>query len=393
MKIKLNDNYKNLAQNYLFSEVASRVKTYTAAHPDKRIIRLGIGDVTLPLSSVVVEALRTAALEMGRAETFRGYAPEWGYDFTKDAVAKHYAPLGVMLSNDEIFISDGAKSDLGNLTDILGDNPIYIPDPVYPVYMDSNIMCGRHVALMPAAIENDFLPMPEALDCTSAVFYFCSPNNPTGAVYNRRQLQEWVDFANRTGSLIIFDSAYEAFIKGDYPHSIFEIDGARSCAIEICSLSKTAGFTGTRCGWTIIPSELESGGISLNKLWSRRQATKFNGVPYVVQRAAEAALSTEGMAACMQSIQYYMGNAEILANLLDEKGIFYTGGKCSPYIWLRCPGNMKSWEFFDYLLNQAQIVGTPGSGFGQCGEGYFRLTAFGSREATAEAADRMRKLL
>lgn len=393
MKIKLNDHYKNLAQNYLFSEVASRVKAYTAAHPDKRIIRLGIGDVTLPLSSVVVEALRTAALEMGRAETFRGYAPEWGYDFTKDAVAKHYAPLGVMLSNDEIFISDGAKSDLGNLTDILGDNPIYIPDPVYPVYMDSNIMCGRHVTLMPAVIENDFLPMPEALDCTSAVFYFCSPNNPTGAVYNRRQLQEWVDFANRTGSLIIFDSAYEAFIKGDYPHSIFEIDGARSCAIEICSLSKTAGFTGTRCGWTIIPSELESGGISLNKLWSRRQATKFNGVPYVVQRAAEAALSTEGMAACMKSIQYYMGNAEILANLLDEKGIFYTGGKCSPYIWLRCPGNMKSWEFFDYLLNQAQIVGTPGSGFGQCGEGYFRLTAFGSREVTAEAAERMRKLL
>ncbi len=393
MKIKLNDHYKNLAQNYLFSEVASRVKAYTAAHPDKRIIRLGIGDVTLPLSSVVVEALRAAALEMGRAETFRGYAPEWGYDFTKDAVVKHYAPLGVMLSNDEIFISDGAKSDLGNLTDILGDNPIYIPDPVYPVYMDSNIMCGRHVTLMPAVIENDFLPMSEALDCTSAVFYFCSPNNPTGAVYDRRQLQEWVDFANRTGSLIIFDSAYEAFIKGDYPHSIFEIDGARSCAIEICSLSKTAGFTGTRCGWTIIPSELESGGINLNKLWSRRQATKFNGVPYVVQRAAEAALSTEGMAACMQSIQYYMGNAEILANLLDEKGIFYTGGKCSPYIWLRCPGNMKSWEFFDYLLNQAQIVGTPGSGFGQCGEGYFRLTAFGSREATAEAAERMRKLL
>ena len=393
MKIKLNDHYKNLAQNYLFSEVASRVKAYTAAHPDKRIIRLGIGDVTLPLSSVVVEALRAAALEMGRAETFRGYAPEWGYDFTKDAVVKHYAPLGVMLSNDEIFISDGAKSDLGNLTDILGDNPIYIPDPVYPVYMDSNIMCGRHVTLMPAVIENDFLPMSEALDCTSAVFYFCSPNNPTGAVYDRRQLQEWVGFANRTGSLIIFDSAYEAFIKGDYPHSIFEIDGARSCAIEICSLSKTAGFTGTRCGWTIIPSELESGGINLNKLWSRRQATKFNGVPYVVQRAAEAALSTEGMAACMQSIQYYMGNAEILANLLDEKGIFYTGGKCSPYIWLRCPGNMKSWEFFDYLLNQAQIVGTPGSGFGQCGEGYFRLTAFGSREATAEAAERMRKLL
>ena len=391
MNIKLNDNYKNLTQNYLFSEIAGRVKAYAAANPDKRIIRLGIGDVTLPLSPIVVEAMHTAVSEMGRAETFRGYAPEWGYDFTKEAVARHYAPFGITLSKDEIFISDGAKSDLGNLTEILGNNPVYIPDPVYPVYIDSNVMSGRSVTLLPATQENGFLPMPPQ-NAEGAVFYLCSPNNPTGAVYDRKQLQQWVDFANRTGSLILFDSAYEAFIEGDYPHSVFEIDGARTCAIEICSLSKTAGFTGTRCGWTIIPSELESKSVRLNQMWSRRQATKFNGVPYIVQRAAEAALSAEGMAACMKSIEYYKGNAKILANLFDEKSIFYTGGKCSPYIWLRCPGNMKSWEFFDYLLNEAQIVGTPGEGFGQCGEGYFRLTAFGSREATAEAAERMRKL-
>lgn len=394
MKIKLNENYSNVKESYLFSDVNKRVKAFMQANPDADIIRLGIGDVTLPLASCVVEAMKKACDEMGVKETFRGYPPEYGYDFLKEAIAAYYkrsANVDIKLS--EIFVSDGAKSDVGNITDIFGDNEIIIPDPVYPVYMDSNVMNGRKITLIKGGRENGFLPMPDGISGEGLIIYICSPNNPTGAVYTREQLKVWVDFALKTGSLIIFDSAYEKFVTGDLPKSIFEIEGARECALEICSLSKTAGFTGTRCAWTIIPEELVSNGKSLNKMWARRQATKFNGLSYPVQRAAEKALSEEGMKECEKNIEYYKENARLIASLMQEKGIEFTGGVCSPYIWLKCPFGMKSWEFFDFLLEKANIVGTPGSGFGEAGEGYFRLTAFGDREKTKRAVERMRKIL
>ena len=393
MKIKINEHFGDIKESYLFSDIAQRVKAYSAAHPDQKIIRLGIGDVTLPLTKSVIAAMHNAVDEMASSATFRGYAPEYGYDFIRQAVADYYGRMGVSLDAEEIFVGDGAKSDIGNIVDILGNNDILIPDPVYPVYVDSNLMSGRKPTLLEANAENGFLPMPNGVEEKPWVIYLCSPNNPTGAVYNRQQLQEWVDFANKTGSLIIFDSAYESYIKGDYPHSAYEIDGARACVIEICSLSKTAGFTGTRCGWTVLPNELEANGTKLAKLWARRQATKFNGVPYVVQRGAEAAVSEQGHAEAMECVGYYMENARILSEFLKEKGIWFTGGENSPYLWLRCPNGMSSWEFFDYLLENVQIVGTPGEGFGKCGEGYFRLTSFGTRESTLEAVERLRKLL
>lgn len=393
LQIKVNENFFNVKKNYLFSEIAKRVNAYSAEHPDAKIVRLGIGDVTLPLSPVVVEAMKKAADEMGNAATFRGYAPEYGYDFLREAIANYYKKFPVDLSAEEIFVSDGAKSDVGNIVDILGDNEILIPDPVYPVYLDSNIMSGRKVSFLKGSQENGFLPLPDGVEEKPYIIYLCSPNNPTGAVYGREGLKKWIDFANKTGSLIIFDSAYEAFISGDYPHSIYEIEGAKSCAVEICSFSKTAGFTGTRCAWSVFPDELTVGENKLSFLWSRRQATKFNGVPYVVQRAAQAALSDEGQAQCREAIAYYMENAGIIGEVLKEKGIEFTGGENSPYLWLKCPNGMVSWEFFDFLLNNAQVVGTPGAGFGDAGEGYFRLTSFGSRESTLEAADRLRKLL
>ena len=308
MKIKLNDNYRNLSESYLFSEIARRVREYKEAEPEKgeRIVRLGIGDVTLPLAPAVVSAMEAAVREMGDASTFRGYPPEYGYDFLREAIASHYASFGVKIPPEDIFVSDGAKSDVGNIVDILGDNTVYIPDPVYPVYLDSNVMSGRRIEFIPGNEKNGFLPMPDGINCEGAVFYLCSPNNPTGAVYDREKLGVWVDFALRTGSLIIFDSAYEAFVTGDLPHSIYEIAGAEKCAVEICSFSKTAGFTGTRCAWCVVPSAAMSGGMSLNKMWRRRQATKFNGVSYPVQRAEEAALSTEGLGNCMENISYYM---------------------------------------------------------------------------------------
>lgn len=393
LNIKLNENYSSVKNNYLFSDIAKKVKAYSEAHPEAKIIRLGIGDVTLPLAPVVVNAMKNAADEMGNAETFRGYAPEYGYDFLREAVARYYDKFSVSLSADEIFISDGAKSDVGNIVDILGDNEILIPDPVYPVYLDSNLMSGRKVSFISGNQQNGFLPMPDGIPEKPYVIYICSPNNPTGAVYSRAQLKVWVDFALKTGSLIIFDSAYEAFISGDYPHSIYEIKEAQKCAVEICSFSKTAGFTGTRCAWSVFPNKLIVGDKKLSALWSRRQATKFNGVPYIVQRAAEAALSDEGQAQCRQSVEYYIVNARIIAELLTKKGISFTGGKNSPYLWLRCPGGMKSWDFFDFLLENAQVVGTPGAGFGDAGKGYFRLTSFGSRESTLEAVSRLDKLL
>ena len=387
--MKMNHNFSNIAQSYLFSTVAKKVADYTAAHPDKKVIRLGIGDVTLPLPRVAVTALKKAADEMGSAATFRGYAPEYGYDFLREKIADYYKRFSVSRNSEEIFVSDGAKSDVGNIVDILGDNEILIPDPVYPVYLDSNVMSGHKISLLKGTRENGFLPMPDNTDKKPYVIYLCSPNNPTGAVYNREQLKAWVDFANEAGSLIIFDSAYEAFISGDYPHSIYEIDGADSCAVEICSFSKTAGFTGTRCAWSVFPDKLTVGDTKLSALWSRRQATKFNGVPYVVQRAAEAVLTDEGIKECKALVEYYMENARIIAAALKNSEIEFVGGENSPYLWLKCPKNMGSWEFFDYLLESAQLVGTPGAGFGEAGEGYFRLTSFGSRENTLEAAKRI----
>ena len=394
MKIRINEHFGSIKESYLFSDIAKRVKAYTEAHPDQKIIRLGIGDVTLPLTPAVISAMHRATDEMANAATFRGYAPtESGYDFLRNGIADYYGRMGVRLKGSEIHVNDGAKSDIGNLVDILGDNEILIPDPVYPVYVDSNLMSGRKITYLEANEANGFLPMPQGVEEKPYVIYLCSPNNPTGAVYSSAQLTEWVNFALRTGSLILFDSAYESYIRGDFPHSVYAVEGAKACAVEICSLSKTAGFTGTRCGWTVMPDELEADGTKLAKLWVRRQATKFNGVPYVIQRAAEAAVSVQGHAEALECVNYYMENARILSDFQREKNIWFTGGENSPYLWLRCPNGMGSWEFFDHLLQNAQVVGTPGEGFGKCGEGYFRLTSFGTRESTVEAVERLKKLL
>ena len=394
MNIKINKNFLNVSENYLFSEINKRIKEYKEINPKADIIRLGIGDVTLPLGKSVIDALIKASNEMGNKDTFRGYPPEYGYDFVKEAVKKYYFLNNINLDLDSIFISDGAKSDLGNIVDIFGDNNIYIPNPVYPVYLDSNIMSGRYINFINGNKDNNFLLMPNNEIKANSIIYLCSPNNPTGATYSHEELKEWVLFALKTSSLIIYDSAYEAFINdNDKPHSIYEIEGAKECAIEICSFSKQAGFTGLRCGFTIIPLELESEGVKINKLWKRRQATKFNGVSYPVQRAAEAALSDEGIKECKDNINYYLENAKMLSDFFDEKGIYYTGGKSSPYIWFKCPNGMTSWEFFDYLLKNANVVGTPGAGFGSFGEGYFRITSFNTHEKTKEAIERLRKIL
>lgn len=387
--MKINENFLNLSENFLFSLIAKKVKQYKEANPTKEVISLGIGDVSLPLSKVVVDALVKASLEMGVKETFRGYPPEFGYDFVKDAIRKYYLKNSVDLSLDEIFVCDGAKSDLGNMVEILGDNRIIIPDPVYPVYVDSNMMAGRNIILLEGNKSNGFLPMPDGLSLEESVIYLCSPNNPTGAVYSKEQLKVWVDFAIKSKSLIIFDSAYEAFIRGNYPHSIFEIEGARKCAVEISSFSKIAGFTGLRCSYSIVPKDILDG--VFNKIWGRRQATKFNGVAWPVQKAAEAALSTEGIKACQTNIDYYLYNALMIEEVLKKNDIYYTGGTNSPYIWMKCPNNMNSWDFFDKLLTEANIVGTPGVGFGKSGDGYFRLTSFSTREKTIEACKRLDK--
>ncbi len=389
MKMKINENFLNLSENFLFSLIAKKVKSYKEENQDKEIISLGIGDVSLPLSKVVVDALVKASYEMGVKETFRGYPPEFGYDFIKDSIRKYYLKNNVSLDLDEIFVCDGAKSDLGNMVEILGDNLIIIPDPVYPVYVDSNMMAGRNILLLDGNESNGFLPMPDGLSYKESVIYLCSPNNPTGAVYSKEQLEKWVKYAINSNSLIIFDSAYEAFIRGNYPHSIFEIEGAKSCAVEISSFSKLAGFTGLRCSYSIVPKEILNG--VFNKIWGRRQATKFNGVAWPVQRAAEAALSPEGLEACQTNINYYLENARIIKEVLDKYKIFHTGGDNSPYLWIKCPNNMSSWDFFDLLLHKANIVGTPGVGFGESGEGYFRLTSFQTREKTIEAAKRLDK--
>lgn len=388
--MNINKNYLNLEASYLFSTIAKKVSEYSEANPDKNIIRLGIGDVTLPLCNAVVNAMKSAVEEMGVQETFRGYGPEQGYDFLKSAIRDYYAKHNVSLELDEIFISDGAKSDLGNILDILGtDNRVMVQDPVYPVYVDTNIMAGRKIVYSDSNESNGFLPMSDE-NVKADIIYLCSPNNPTGAVYTKEQLAEWIKYARKNNALILFDSAYEAFISDEtLPRSIFEIEGAKECAIEFCSFSKTAGFTGTRCGYTVVPNALVYDDTKLNKLWLRRQTTKFNGVPYIIQKGAAAVFTEEGQKEIMKNIGYYKENAKIITDALDKLGIWYTGGTNSPYIWLKCPNNMKSWEFFDYLLNNVQIVGTPGSGFGNNGEGYFRLTSFGSREKTVEAMERL----
>ena len=395
----VNKNYCNLKESYLFAEIAHRVAAYSAAHPEKSIIRLGIGDVTLPLARCVIEAMAKAVAEMGVKETFRGYGPEQGYDFLREAIVKYYGSFGVAVDLGEVFISDGAKSDCGNITDIFSDaNVILVPDPVYPVYLDTNIMRGRKVVYMQGMPENGFLPMPDE-SMAADVIYLCSPNNPTGAVYTLAQLQVWVDYARRHDAVILYDAAYESFVSDpDVPRSIFAVPGAKECAVELCSLSKTAGFTGTRCGYTIVPLALkrrtaDGRELSLNKMWLRRQTTKFNGVPYVVQRGAEAVFTPEGLKQCRENLAYYQENAKIIMAGLDACGIRYFGGKHSPYVWLECPNKMKSWEFFDFLLDKAGVVGTPGAGFGQMGEGYLRLTAFGSRENTLAAVERIKKVM
>ncbi|MDE6001102.1 MAG: LL-diaminopimelate aminotransferase [Clostridia bacterium] len=392
--MKFNSNFKSINENYLFAEVASRAGAYSKAHPDKKVLKLGIGDVTLPLAPAVISALHSAVDDMAKQETFKGYGPYEGYDFLRESILTYYKSHGVTLDLSEIFVSDGAKSDLGNILDIFAkENTVLVPDPVYPVYVDTNLMAGRKVIFAEANEKNGFLPMPDyKVDC--GVIYICSPNNPTGAAYTKAQLKEWVDYANKKGAVILYDAAYECFVSDDnLARSIYQIEGAETCAIEFCSFSKTAGFTGTRCGYTIVPNALEKDGFSANKMWLRRQATKFNGVPYIVQKGAAAVFTAQGQKEINKNLDYYRNNAKMIAECMDRLGIWYTGGKNSPYIWLKCPDNMGSWQFFDYLLNNAQVVGTPGAGFGNNGEGFFRLTAFGSSEVTKEAVARLEKLL
>lgn len=395
---KLNENYLNLKESYLFSAISHRVSTYTAANPDKKIIRLGIGDVTLPIGSKMIAELHEGVNALANAETFKGYGPEQGYDFLRNAIVDYYKRNDVSIEPDEVFVSDGAKSDTGNITDLFAkENTILIPDPVYPVYVDTNIMNGRTITYIDANEDNDFLPMPD-FDLHADIIYICSPNNPTGAAYNKEQLKVWVDYALENDAIILYDSAYECFITdGSLPRSIYAIEGSKKCAIEFCSLSKTAGFTGTRCGYTIVPKSLKFAAstgdvLSLNAMWNRRQTTKFNGVSYIVQKGAAAAFSIEGMEQCKNNIKYYQENAKIISKGLARKNIRYFGGINSPYVWFKCPNDMDSWDFFDYLLTNAQIVGTPGAGFGKNGQKFFRLTSFGNRENTIEAMDRINSL-
>ena len=395
---KLNEHYQDLKESYLFAEIAHRVAAYEAEHPDAKIIRLGIGDVTLPLGDLAIKGLHEGVDAMASAETFKGYGPEQGYGFLRDAISAYYARNGVSVDAADIFISDGAKSDTGNISELFdNDNVILIPDPVYPVYVDSNIMNGKKVTYLSGNAENNFLPMPDP-SVHADIIYLCSPNNPTGAVYNKEQLKEWVDYALANNAVILFDSAYEAFISDpELPRSIYAIEGAKKCAIEFCSLSKTAGFTGTRCGYTVVPRELvftASNGqeMSLHAMWNRRQSTKFNGTSYIIQKGAAAVFTEEGMAQCRENISYYQENARIIADTLKRRNICFFGGVHSPYIWFECPDGMESWEFFDYLLNNAQVVGTPGAGFGENGKNYFRLTSFNNHENTIAAMKRFEHL-
>lgn len=396
---QLNENFLKLEKNYLFINIAKKVKAYSEAHPDADIIRMGIGDVTQPIAKCVVEAMKKGADEMGVKETFKGYEDSGaGYDFLREAVSGYYKSFGVNVKAEEIRINDGAKADCGNIVDIFGnDNTVLITDPAYPVYVDTNLMNGRKVIFADSNEENGFAAMPDE-SVHADLIYLCSPNNPTGSVYTAEQLKVWIDYAIKNDAIIIYDCAYEAFItEENIPRSIFAVEGARKCAIEMCSLSKTAGFTGMRCGYTVIPNELtakasDGSEVSIAQLWGRRQGSKFNGVSYPVQCAAAAVFSEEGIKQTKENIKYYQQNAKVIAAALDEIGIKYTGGKNSPYIWFKCPNGMGSWEFFDKLLEEANVVGTPGAGFGKNGEGWFRLTAFGDKDRTKEAMERFKAL-
>ena len=402
---KVNDNYLKLPGSYLFSTIGKKVAAYTAENPDKKIIRLGIGDVTQPLTPTIIQALHSAVDDMADAETFRGYAPDLGYEFLRKAIADNdYVARGCDIAADEIFVSDGAKCDSGNIQEIFStDNKIAVCDPVYPVYVDTNVMAGRtgeydpatgnwsDVIYMPCTAENGFAP--ELPKTVPDIIYLCFPNNPTGATVTKDRLQEWVDYANKNGSVIIYDAAYEAYISEEnVPHTIYECEGARTCAIELRSFSKNAGFTGVRLGFTVIPKDLKVDGVSLHSLWARRHGTKYNGAPYIIQRAGEAVYSEQGKKETAGLVAYYMKNASYILNGLKDAGYTVSGGVNAPYIWLKAPNGMTSWEFFDYLLTTANVVGTPGSGFGPSGETYFRLTAFGSYENTVEAVDRLKRL-
>lgn len=405
--VKVNDNYLKLPGSYLFSTIAKKVAAYQEANPDKKLIRLGIGDVTQPLAPAIIDALHKAVDEMASAETFHGYAPDLGYEFLRNAIAKNdYQDRGCQIAADEIFVSDGAKCDCANIQEIFSqDSKVAVCDPVYPVYVDTNVMAGRagdyieaeekfsDIIYMPCTAATDFAPELPGGDQTPDLIYLCFPNNPTGSTVSKEKLQEFVDYANKTGAVIIYDAAYEAYIsESDVPHSIYECEGARTCAIELHSFSKNAGFTGVRLGYTVIPKELERGGVALHGLWARRHGTKYNGAPYIIQRAGEAVYSPEGKAQLKEQVDYYMKNASVIYNGLKNAGYTVSGGVNAPYIWLKTPDQMTSWEFFDYLLENANVVGTPGSGFGPMGEGYFRLTAFGSYENTVEAIERIKKL-
>lgn len=389
-----NTNYANLKDSYLFYNIAQKTKAYLEANPDKHLYRMGIGDVSLPLCDAVINALHEAVDDQAVKENFHGYMPECGAPFLRKAIADYYAVNGVNVSADEVFVSSGASDELGDILDLFDkDSSALVIEPAYPAYVDANIMAGRNIIHLASGEENGFLPEPDE-STVADIIYICSPNNPTGAVFSRNQLQAWVNFANEKGSVILFDAAYEAFIEDEsLPHSIFELDGAETCAIEICSLSKTAGFTGTRLGYTVIPKRLIRNGMSLNGMWVRNRTTKTNGVSYIIQKGGAAVFTPEGQEQIHNNIQIYKNNAKVLTEALDELGIWYTGGKNAPYIWLKCPNGMGSWEFFDYLLNEVQVVGTPGEGFGACGEGYFRFSTFGSPEDTKEAARRLVKLL
>lgn len=402
---KINDNFQKLPGSYLFSTIAKKVAAYQQTNPNKEIIKLGIGDVTQPLAPAIIEALHKAVDEMGNAETFRGYPPEGGYDFLRNIIAStDYKARGCDISADEIFVSDGAKSDSANIQELFSlDSRIAVTDPVYPVYVDSNVMAGRtgeydpktemwsNVIYMPSTAENGFVPkLPKEVP---DMIYLCLPNNPTGTTLTKDELQVWVDYANKNGSVIIFDAAYEAYIsEADVPHSIYECEGAKTCAIELRSFSKNAGFTGVRLGFTVVPKELKCGDVSLHAMWARRHGTKFNGAPYIVQRAGEAVYSEAGKAQLKDQVAYYMNNAKTIKEGLAAAGYTVYGGVNAPYIWLKTPENMNSWEFFDFLLENANVVGTPGSGFGPSGEGYFRLTAFGNYENTIKALERIKAL-
>lgn len=402
---QINENYLKLPGSYLFSTIGKKVNAFMAANPDKKVIRLGIGDVTLPLAPAIIEAMHKAVDEMGNADTFHGYAPDLGYEFLRSAIVKNdYNSRGVDIDVDEIFVSDGAKSDSGNIGEIFGrNNKIAVCDPVYPVYVDSNAMEGRtgeyiaaqekwsNVIYMPCTAENNF--SPELPTETPDMIYLCFPNNPTGATITKDELQKWVDYALKAGAVIIYDAAYEAYItEKNVPHTIYECEGAKACAIELRSFSKNAGFTGTRLGFTVVPKELKCGDVSLNALWARRHGTKFNGAPYIIQRAGEAVYSEDGKVQTKEQIAYYMNNAKVIREGLKAAGYTVFGGVNAPYIWLKTPDKMTSWEFFDYLLEKVNIVGTPGSGFGPSGEGYFRLTAFGSYENTLAAIERIKNM-